>query len=121
MQFAGMTAQTLMEQTKPQALQRIQSRLVLEAVARAEGLAADEKDFEEEVKSMAEKYQMEPEQITKTLGERGKKQVLEDIAVNKAVEFLVENAKEGKAAFPRKNPEQRNNPGGSVVQIKEKV
>lgn len=98
MQFAGMTAQTLMEQTKPQALQRIQSRLVLEAVAKAEGLAADEKDFEEEVKSMAEKYQMEPEQITKTLGERGKKQVLEDIAVNKAVEFLVENAKEGKAA-----------------------
>lgn len=97
MQFTGMNAQSVMEQTKPQAIQRIQSRLVLEAIAKEENLTADEKDFEEEVKSMAEKYQMEPEQITKTLGERGKKQVLADIAINKAVAFLVENAKEGKA------------------------
>ena len=97
MQFTGMNAQSVMEQTKPQAIQRIQSRLVLEAIAKEENLTADEKDFEEEVKSMAEKYQMEPEQITKTLGERGKKQVLADIAINKAVAFLVANAKEGKA------------------------
>ncbi|MCH5274756.1 MAG: trigger factor [Lachnospiraceae bacterium] len=98
MQFTGMTSQMLLEQTGPQALKRIQSRLVLEAVAAAEDLKADDNDFEEEIKSMAEKYQMEPEQIKNTLGENGKKQVLQDIAINKAVEFLVENAKEGKTA-----------------------
>ena len=96
MQFTGMTSQMLLDQTKSQALQRIQSRLVLEAIAAAEDLKADDKDFEEEVKSMAEQYQMEPEKIKETLGEGGKKQVLQDIAIKKAVEFLVENAKEGK-------------------------
>lgn len=98
MQFTGMTSQALLEQTAPQALKRIQSRLVLEAIAAAENLTASDEDFEEEVKSMAEKYQMEPDQIKGTLGENGKKQVLQDIAINKAVEFLVENAKEGKTA-----------------------
>lgn len=98
MQFTGMNAQSLKEQTMPQALKRIQSRLVLEAVAKAENLAAGEEEYEEEVKRMSEKYQMEPDQIKTTLGERGRKQVLADMAVNKAVEFLVANAKEGKAS-----------------------
>ena len=98
MQFTGMTSQTLLEQTKTQALQRIQSRLVLEAVAAAENLSASDEDFEEQIKTMSEQYQMEPEQIKETLGERGKKQVLQDIVINKAVEFMVENAKEGKTA-----------------------
>ena len=59
MQFTGLTAQTMMEQLKPEALKRIQSRLVLEAVAAAEKMEATEEDFEAEVKSMAEAYQME--------------------------------------------------------------
>lgn len=97
MQFTGMNPQMLLEQTKPQALKRIQSRLVLEAVAKAENLIASEEEYEEEIKNMAEKYQMETDKIKEMLGERGKKQVLADMAVTKAVEFLVANAKEGKA------------------------
>ncbi len=93
MQFTGMTPEILMEQTKPQALKRIQSRLVLEAVAKAEGLSASEEEFEAEVKDMAEKYQMEADKVKELLGENGKKQVNEDLAIRKAVEFLVANAK----------------------------
>lgn len=103
MQFTGTNPQMLLDQTKPQALKRIQSRLVLEAVAAAENLSANDDEYEEEVKKMAEKYQMEPDKIKETLGENGKKQVLADMAVNKAVEFLVENAKEGKAAKTTKS------------------
>ncbi len=98
MQFTGMNKETFIEQTKPQALKRIQTRLVLEAVAKAEGLVASEEDYEEEVKRLSEKYQMETDKIRETLGENGKSQVLDDLAVNKAVEFLVANAKEVKAA-----------------------
>lgn len=97
MQYTGMTADVVLEQTKPQALKRIQSRLVLEAVAKAENMEANEEEYENEIKDMAEKYQMEPDKIKEMLGERGKKQVLADVAINKAVAFLVENAKEGKA------------------------
>lgn len=105
MQFTGTNPQMLLEQAKPQALKRIQSRLVLEAVAKEEHLAADDAEFEAEIKDMAEKYQMETDKIKDMLGERGRKQVLEDLAIRKAVEFLVENAKEGKAAGKSKKAE----------------
>lgn len=94
MQITGATQETLLEQMKPQALKRIQSRLVLEAVVAAEGIEASEEEFEEEVKTMAEVYQEEPEKAKEILGEAGKKQVMQDICIKKAVQFLVDNAEE---------------------------
>lgn len=98
MQFTGMTSQALLEQLKPQALKRIQSRLVLEAVVAAEKITATEEEFEEEAKVMGEAYQMDADKVKELLGENGKKQVMEDICIKKAVEFVVENAKEDKPA-----------------------
>ncbi|MCD7835889.1 MAG: trigger factor [Lachnospiraceae bacterium] len=94
MQFTGLTQTALTEQVKPQALKRIQSRLVLEAVAKAEGIEASEEDFEEEAKTMGEVYQLDADKVKEMLGEKGKKQVKEDICIKKAVDFVVENAKE---------------------------
>lgn len=98
MQFTGTTAEMLMEQVKPNALKRIQSRLVLEAVVAAEKIEASEEEFEEEVKTMGESYRMEPDKVKELLGENGRKQVMEDICIRKAVDFVVENAKEAKPA-----------------------
>ena len=97
MQFTGLTPQALLEQVKPQAMKRIQSRLVLEAVVAAEKMEASEEEFEAEVTKMAEAYKMENDKVKELLGEYGKKQVMEDICISKAVEFVVENAKEAKA------------------------
>ncbi len=96
MKFTGTTAQMMLDQVKPQALKRIQSRLVLEAVAAAEKIEPTEEEIEEEIKTMGEAYQMEPDKVKELLGENGKKQVVEDLAVRKAVDFVVENAKETK-------------------------
>lgn len=98
MQFTGLTPAALLDQVKPQALKRIQSRLVLEAVVAAENMEASEEEFEEEVKTMGEAYQMEADKVKELLGENGKKQVMEDICIKKAVEFVVENAKETKSS-----------------------
>ena len=98
MQFTGTNPNMLMEQAKPQALKRIQSRLVLEAVVAAENMTASDEEFEEEIKTMSEAYQMEVDKVKELLGESGSKQVREDICIKKAVEFVVENAKEGKPA-----------------------
>ncbi len=98
MQFTGLTPQALIEQVKPQAMKRIQSRLVLEAVVAAETIEASEEDFEAEVTKMAEAYKMENDKVKELLGENGKKQVMEDICISKAVEFVVANAKEAKPA-----------------------
>ena len=93
-QFTGLTAEKMMEQVKPQAEKRIKSRLVLEAVAKAENIVASEEDFEEEIAKMAEMYKMEADKVKESIGEEGKKQFMEDLAVSKAAEFVVNEAKE---------------------------
>lgn len=92
--FTGSSYDQMIEQVKPQAEKRIQSRLVLEAIAKAENITASEEDYEEELKNMAEAYQMEVEKVKELLPEKSAAQIKEDIAVRKAAEFAVENAKE---------------------------
>lgn len=93
-QFTGLTYEQLLEQTKPQADRKIKSRLVLEAVVAAENITASEEDYEEEVGKMASMYQMEADKVKEIMGEQGKKQIMEDIAVRKAAELVVNEAKE---------------------------
>lgn len=93
-QFTGTSYNQMVEQVKPQAEKRIQSRLVLEAIAKAEKIEATEEDYEEEIKTMAEVYQMEPDKVKEMLPEKNIAQIKEDIAVRKAADFVVENAKE---------------------------
>ena len=93
-QFTGTTADMLMEQSKPQAEQRIKTSLVIDAIVAAENIEATEEEFAEEVKTMAEVYQMEEDKIVETLGEQGKASVMKDIKAKKATEFVTENAVE---------------------------
>ncbi len=98
MQFTGLTPATMMEQLKPSAMRRIQSRLVMEAVVAAEKIEATEEEFEAECKSMGEAYQMDADKVKEILGESGKKNVMLDIAIKKAVDMVVDAAKESKPA-----------------------
>ena len=93
-QFTGMTEDQYKEQMKPRALQNIQSRLVLEAVAQAENLVAEEADIEEEIKKMADMYKMEADKIKELLGERQMEEMKKDIAVQKAAKLVAEAAVE---------------------------
>ncbi len=90
MQLTGMTPQKMLEELKPQALKRIQSRLVLEAVVAAENIEASEEDFDKEIENMAEMYNMEADKLRDLVGEDEKEQIRMDIAVQKAVDFVVE-------------------------------
>ncbi|WP_026890823.1 trigger factor [Lacrimispora aerotolerans] len=93
MKFTGMTIESLKDQMKPQALKRIQTRLVLEAVAKAENITVADEAVEKEIAGMAEAYQMEADQVKEYLGESGINQMKEDLAVQEAVDFLVAEAK----------------------------
>ena len=93
-QFTGMEPKAFLEQMKPQALKRIQSRLVLEAVVAAENIVASDEDIENEIKKMADSYQMEVDKVKELLGDAQKEQLAEDLAVQKAAEFVVVNAVE---------------------------
>lgn len=88
-QYTGMTADKIMEEMKPEAVKRIQSRLVLEAVVKAENIETSDEDFEAELKKMAEAYKMELDQIKEFMGDYEKKQIKEDLAIQKAVDVIV--------------------------------
>ena len=93
-QFTGMTPEAFLEQMKPQALKRIQSRLVLEAVVASEKIEVSDVDIEEELKKMAEAYNMELDKVKEMITDDQKKQLADDLAVQKAAEFVTENAVE---------------------------
>lgn len=94
MQFTGATPAALQEQMKPQALQRIQTRLVLEKVAEAENIQISDEKFSEEIAKMAEMYKMEADKLESLLDEKAKAQMKQDMAVQEAVTILADSAVE---------------------------
>lgn len=94
MQFTGTTSATLHEQMKPQALKRIQSRLVLEKIAEAEDIQISDEKLDEEISKMAEMYKMEVEKLKEVLGDAEKEQMKKDMAVQEAVTLITEAAVE---------------------------
>ena len=93
-QFTGMTLEKMQEEMKPQALKRIQTRLVLEKIAEVENIQPTDEEVEEEFKKMADAYKMEVEKIKELLGDRELEQMKKDMAVQKAVTLVADEAKE---------------------------
>ena len=93
MQYTGQSEQDLIDSQMEPQKKAIMSRLVLEAIVKAEGIEATEDDVAEEIKKMAEQYQMEADKVRELLGEEQINIMKEDLAVNKAVDFIYNAAK----------------------------
>lgn len=92
LQFTGQSLDAMKESMRPEAVRRIQSSLVLEAIVAAENIEATEEDLDKEFERMASMYQMEKDQIASFMGDAEKENMKKDIAIQKAVEFLREQA-----------------------------
>jgi trigger factor len=80
---------------KPQAERRIRTRLTLEAVAKAENIEVSDEEFDDEIKKMADQYKTPVENIKNYFSsDEAKNDLKADIAVQKAVTLLAENAVE---------------------------
>ena len=95
MQYTGMTIDRLKNQMTEQAKKNITSRLVLEAIVEAEKIEATDEEFDEEVKKMAENYKMEPDKLKGLMGDEEAKNMKRDLCMQKAVDLIVAEAKEG--------------------------
>ena len=93
MQFTGATMDMMKEQMKPQALKRIQVRLVLEAIAAKEAFEITEEDIEKELETMASMYQMDIAKLKEIVSDNEKEAMKKDIAVSKAAELIVAESK----------------------------
>ena len=91
-QFTGQSVDKMMEDMKPQALKRIQTRLVLEKIAEVENIQPTEEEVNEEISKMAEMYKMEADKLKDLIGENEMEQMKKDMAVQKAVTVIADAA-----------------------------
>ncbi|MEG0961480.1 MAG: trigger factor [Lachnospiraceae bacterium] len=94
LQFTGMDAEKMMEQMKPEALKRIQSGLILEAIAKAEDIQTSDEEVDAEVEKMAGMYGMEVDKLKEYMGDGEKESMKKDLAIQKAVELISDNMEE---------------------------
>jgi len=91
-QYTGQNMDALKESMKGEAEKKIKARLVLEAIAKAEGLTASDEEVEAELVRMAEMYKMDIEKIKETIGEGETESIKQDLLNQKAYDFIVDNA-----------------------------
>ena len=94
--FTGLNMDKFMEQMKPGALKRIESRLILEAIVKAENFDVTDEEYEKELERIAEESKMEVDKLKEYIGddEYGKNQIVEDLKIQKAIDLIVDNCKE---------------------------
>ena len=102
MQFSGLTLDALKEQVRPEAVSRIQSSLVLEAIAKAENIEVTDEDIDAEIEKMASMYGMEADKLKGYMGDAEKNSMKRDLEIQKAVALIMDNAKERKATTKKK-------------------
>ena len=106
MQYTGLTEETLAEQYRPQTIKQIEGRLVLEAIAKAEGIEITDERMDEEYAKLADAYQMEVERVKEYMGEENKKMMKEDLACQAALDLLLEHAVEVEPAPAEESTEE---------------
>lgn len=94
LQFTGQTMEAFKGNFRSDAEFQVKARLVLEEIVKAENIEVTDEEFEDEFKKMAEQYQMELDKLKSTVGESEKESVREDIKIRKAVDLVVDSAKE---------------------------
>ena len=102
MQFSGLTLDALKEQVRPEAVSRIQSSLVLEAIAKAENIEVTDEDIDAEIEKMASMYGMEADKLKGYMGDAEKNSMKRDLEIQKAVALIMDNAQERKATTKKK-------------------
>ena len=94
--FTGLDMDKFQEQMRPGAIKRIESRLILEAIVKAENFEVTEEEYEKELERIAEESKMELDKLKEYIGddEYGRQQIEEDLKIQKAIDLIVDNAKE---------------------------
>ena len=102
MQFSGQTVQGLMDQVRPEAETRIKTSLVLEAIVKEQNIEVTDAEVDAEVEKMAAMYGMDAAQLKEYMGENEKDGMKRELAITKAVDYIMANVKEKAARKPKK-------------------
>ena len=93
LKYTGMSMDAIRENFKPDAVKKISGSLVLTAIKNAEGIETGEEELELHLVDMAKKYNMELDKLKELLGDKEKENIKQDLAIQKTITMLVNNAK----------------------------
>lgn len=93
MQYTGQSEEDMIKAQMEQSEKTIKSRLVLEAIAKAEAIEVSDEDLEKELEKMAEQYKVEVEKVRSWMSDDQLEQLKGDLATGKAVDLLYDTAK----------------------------
>ena len=93
LQMTGRSIEELRNERREDAARLVKSSLVLEAIAKAEGIEVSEEELTTELEKMASMYRMEVEQLKSSLRETDLEDIKGQLKIRKTIDFLVENAK----------------------------
>ena len=91
--MTGTKLEDMKSMMKPQAIARIKTRYLLEAIVDEKKIEVDEKSVEKEIKDACEKYGIERDEFLKYVG--GEDGIRYDLKMRKAIDII----KEGKSSF----------------------
>ena len=106
MQFSGMTMDKMKDQVRPEAISRIESSLGLEQIAKDENIEVSDADVDAEIDKMASMYGMEADKIKEYMGDAEKESMKKDLAIQKAVDLIMDNIKERAKAKSKKEKDE---------------
>jgi trigger factor len=97
-EYVGKDEAAFRADLREDAFKKVKTRLLVRAIADAEGIDADEEEIEKEIASMADMYKTEAEKLRVSLGEAGIKAIKDDVRNRKTVDFLFANVVKEAAA-----------------------
>ena len=106
MQFSGATIDSLKEQVRPDAIERIQSSLVLEEIAKAENIEVSDEELDKEFERLGTAYRTDVESLKEYAAESEIQAIKDDLALQKAADLIMENVKE--RAKPKKKAKEED-------------
>ena len=93
-QFSGQDEAALRSQMSGDAVKRVRNNLVLEAIAKAESISADDSDLNEELENLSKQYNRPAEELRSIFTENGNlDNIKEDLVLRKTIKFLLDNSK----------------------------
>ena len=93
MEFTGKDAAAFRDEIRPDAERQVKTRMILNGIVEAEKLEVSDEETEEEIKKMAEQYQMTADKVKEMIGEENIAYLQKDLKIKKAIDFIYDNAK----------------------------
>ncbi len=92
MQYANVTIEQMRDDVRPEALRRVRNQLVLDEITKAEDIKAQADEIDARIAEFAQRYQKTTEEFVKDLSDQDREYIQEDVAIQKTLQFLFDNA-----------------------------